>query len=150
MFGVPKYSAALEQIRQERNVEGLFNHNLVAVDHRRKVATFATGADGNKVEREFDLLHVVPPQVAPDFVKQSPLGASSDALSSASSSSFRARGTDSSVCALAHSRRRRVGRRRPGHDPVDQVRQRLLARRRVVAPQLEDGRRHFEPGTRPR
>ncbi|GAA5855081.1 hypothetical protein JCM9279_001803 [Rhodotorula babjevae] len=73
MFGVPKYSAALEQIRQQRNVEGLFNHNLVAVDNKRKVATFATGADGKTVEREFDLLHVVPPQVAPDFVKQSPL-----------------------------------------------------------------------------
>ena len=82
MFGVPKYSAALEQIRQERNVEGLFNHNLVAIDNERKVATFATGADGKTVEREFDLLHVVPPQVAPDFVKQSPLGASSTASSS--------------------------------------------------------------------
>lgn len=38
MFGVPKYSAALEKIRQERNVEGLFNHNLVAIDNARKVA----------------------------------------------------------------------------------------------------------------
>ncbi|GAA5851813.1 hypothetical protein JCM8547_000064 [Rhodosporidiobolus lusitaniae] len=72
MFGVPKYSAALEKIRQQRNVEGLFNHNLVSIDNKRKVATFATG-EGKTAEREFDFLHVVPPQVAPDFIKASPL-----------------------------------------------------------------------------
>ncbi|BGP43989.1 hypothetical protein JCM10449v2_008046 [Rhodotorula kratochvilovae] len=72
MFGVPKYSAALEKIRQERNVEGLFNHNLVAIDNAKRVATFAAG-EGKTVDREFDFLHVVPPQVAPDFIKASPL-----------------------------------------------------------------------------
>ncbi|GAA5828581.1 hypothetical protein JCM11251_000862 [Rhodosporidiobolus azoricus] len=72
MFGVPKYSAALEKIRQQRNVEGLFNHNLVSIDNKRRVATFSTG-DGKTAEREFDLLHVVPPQVAPDFIRNSPL-----------------------------------------------------------------------------
>ncbi|BGP20809.1 hypothetical protein JCM10213_001313 [Rhodosporidiobolus nylandii] len=72
MFGVPKYSAALEKIRQERNVEGLFSHNLVSIDNAKKVATFSTG-EGKTAEREFDFLHVVPPQVAPDFIKASPL-----------------------------------------------------------------------------
>lgn len=72
MFGVPKYSAALEKIRQERNVEGLFNHNLVSIDNKRKVATFAAG-EGKTVEREFGFLHVVPPQTAPDFLKGSPI-----------------------------------------------------------------------------
>lgn len=76
MFGVPKYSAALEKIRQERNVTGLFNHNLVAIDNAKKVATFATGPDGKTSEQEFDFLHVVPPQGAPDFLKGSPIGAS--------------------------------------------------------------------------
>ncbi|GAA5932512.1 hypothetical protein JCM1841_000233 [Sporobolomyces salmonicolor] len=72
MFGVPKYSAALEKLRQERNVEGAFNHNLVSIDNKARVATFAT-ADGKTAEREFDFLHVVPPQTSPDFVKNSPL-----------------------------------------------------------------------------
>ncbi|GAA5988455.1 hypothetical protein JCM10908_003574 [Rhodotorula pacifica] len=73
MFGVPKYSAALEKIRQERNVTGLFNHNLVSIDNAKKVATFATGPDGKTSEQEFDFLHVVPPQGAPDFLKGSPI-----------------------------------------------------------------------------
>jgi len=73
MFGVPKYSAALEKIRQERNVEGLFNHNLISIDNSSRVATFSAG-EGKTVEREFDFLHVVPPQTAPDFIKNSPIG----------------------------------------------------------------------------
>ncbi|GAA6063321.1 hypothetical protein JCM10212_005489 [Sporobolomyces blumeae] len=72
MFGVPKYSAALEKIRKERDVEGLFNHNLVSIDNKARVATFSVG-EGKTVEREFDFLHVVPPQVAPDFIKDSPI-----------------------------------------------------------------------------
>ncbi|BGP04017.1 hypothetical protein NBRC10513v2_007758 [Rhodotorula toruloides] len=72
MFGVPKYSAALEKIRQQRSVTGLFNHNLVEIDNKRRVATFAT-PEGGKKEEEFGFLHVVPPQRAPDFVKSSPL-----------------------------------------------------------------------------
>ncbi|HJO34779.1 MAG TPA: FAD/NAD(P)-binding oxidoreductase, partial [Gammaproteobacteria bacterium] len=45
---------------------------LVAVDPGRKVASFAR-ADGERVERPYELLHVVPPQSAPEFIKASPL-----------------------------------------------------------------------------
>jgi len=77
MFAVPKYSAALEELRQERNVEGLFQHNLVAVDPKLKVATFKNLADGGKeVQRGYDFLHVVPPQKPWDFVAKSALGTS--------------------------------------------------------------------------
>lgn len=75
MFGVPKYNAALEKLRVERNVEGLFNHNLVKVDGPARKATFVK-PDGSKVEKSFDLLHVTPPQCPPDFIKSSPLGLS--------------------------------------------------------------------------
>ncbi|CAI4213471.1 unnamed protein product [Parascedosporium putredinis] len=53
MFAVPKYAAALEELRQERNVEGLFQHNLVAVDPKLKVATFKNFADGGKEPWDF-------------------------------------------------------------------------------------------------
>lgn len=76
MFGVPKYSAALEKLRVERKVEGLFSHNLVSIDNAKREATFAT-ADGGKVVESFDLLHVVPPQGPMDFIKGSPIGSSS-------------------------------------------------------------------------
>ena len=82
MFAVPKYSQALEKLRRDRGVEGLFRHNLVEVDARRKVARFeaeddAADAAGQKprlVEREFDFLHVVPPQKPWSWVAKSPLG----------------------------------------------------------------------------
>ncbi|RYP22865.1 hypothetical protein DL765_001461 [Monosporascus sp. GIB2] len=74
MFAVPKYSEALERLRRERNVEGLFQHNLVAVDAKNKVATFKNLADNDKeVQREFGFLHVVPPQKPWDWVAKSPL-----------------------------------------------------------------------------
>ncbi|KAK3935321.1 hypothetical protein QBC46DRAFT_397742 [Diplogelasinospora grovesii] len=74
MFAVPKYAQALEDLRVQRHVEGLFQHNLVSVDAKSKVATFKNLADGGKeVQREFDFLHVVPPQKPWDFVAKSPL-----------------------------------------------------------------------------
>ncbi|KAF4418930.1 sulfide:quinone oxidoreductase mitochondrial precursor [Fusarium acutatum] len=69
MFGVPKYSAELEKMRQERGVEGLFQHDLVAIEGNN--AVFANGQD--KVTRPFDFLHVVPKMGPHAFVKNSAL-----------------------------------------------------------------------------
>ncbi|KAI3321283.1 FAD/NAD(P)-binding domain-containing protein [Xylariaceae sp. AK1471] len=71
MFAVPKYSQVLDALRRERNVEGLFQHNLVAVDAKKKVATFKNLAEGASVQREFGFLHVVPPQKPWDWVAKS-------------------------------------------------------------------------------
>ncbi|KAL8302870.1 hypothetical protein RB597_005445 [Gaeumannomyces tritici] len=72
MFGVPKYSAALEKLRVERGVEGLFQHDLVEVNGT--TATFAVAGSSDKVTRKFGLLHVVPKMGPHAFVKNSPLG----------------------------------------------------------------------------
>lgn len=71
MFGVPKYNAALEALRQERGVEGLFGHDLVEVDGNRAVFARPDGKD--QVRRPFDLMHVVPKMGPHAFVKNSPL-----------------------------------------------------------------------------
>ncbi|KAK4149164.1 hypothetical protein C8A00DRAFT_38240 [Chaetomidium leptoderma] len=71
MFGVPKYSAALEALRVERGVEGLFGHDLVEVDGN--TAVFARPDGKAPVRRPFDLLHVVPKMGAHAFVKNSAL-----------------------------------------------------------------------------
>lgn len=70
MFGVPKYSAKLEELRKERGVEGLFQHDLVSIDGDK--ATFAL-PDGQQATRQFDLLHVVPKMGPHAFVAKSPL-----------------------------------------------------------------------------
>lgn len=75
MFAVPKYAKALEALRVQRKIEGLFQHNLIAVDAGSNTATFKNLADPNstEVKKEFGLLHVVPPQKPFDFVAKSPL-----------------------------------------------------------------------------
>lgn len=71
MFGVPKYSATLEKLRIERSVEGLFQHNLIAVEGN--TATFTGPGGKGTAKRDFDLLHVVPKNTPYDFVKNSAL-----------------------------------------------------------------------------
>jgi len=76
MFGVPFFAKALSKVIQDYGITTHFNHNLVAIDGAAKTASFeATDADGNKsiVTKEFDMIHVTPPQSAPDFIKTSPL-----------------------------------------------------------------------------
>ena len=76
LFGVAAYVPALMEYIKAYNVDLQFNHNLAAVDGAAKTATFVrTGADGakDKIVKEFDMLHVVPPQIAPDFIRSSPL-----------------------------------------------------------------------------
>ncbi|TIB11134.1 hypothetical protein E3P92_02980 [Wallemia ichthyophaga] len=72
MFAVPKYSQALEKLRVERDVNGLFGTNLTEVDAANRVAKFSQG-EGKTVEKEYNLLHVVPPQAPLEFYKNSPL-----------------------------------------------------------------------------
>lgn len=71
MFGVPKYAAALEKLRVERGVEGLFTHDLVAIDGN--TATFARPDGQDQVKKHFDFLHVSPKNVPHSFVKNSAL-----------------------------------------------------------------------------
>lgn len=71
MFGVPKYSAKLEELRKERSVEGLFQHDLIAIDGN--TATFTCPDGKGQITKGFDFLHVVPKNRPHDFVKNSVL-----------------------------------------------------------------------------
>lgn len=76
LFGVADYVPALMEYVKAYGIELNFGHNLTAIDGDRRVATFAsTSADGNAQTHDlpFDMIHVVPPQTAPDFIRNSPL-----------------------------------------------------------------------------
>lgn len=76
IFGVKEYVPALMEYVKKYRANLNFGENLVRIDGPNKTAWFEkTDSDGNKhlVERKFDMLHVSPPQSAPDFVKVSPL-----------------------------------------------------------------------------
>lgn len=71
MFGVPKYSAKLNELRVERGVEGCFQHDLVAIEGNQAVFTLPEGK--GEVTKKFDLLHVTPKMGPYAFVKNGPL-----------------------------------------------------------------------------
>lgn len=75
IFGVPFYAKALDTVAANYGIALKFGHNLVAVDGPARRAVFETTVNGQTAREElpFDLLHVVPPQSAPDFIKSSPL-----------------------------------------------------------------------------
>ncbi|MYM39412.1 bifunctional protein tyrosine phosphatase family protein/NAD(P)/FAD-dependent oxidoreductase [Duganella qianjiadongensis] len=76
LFGVADYVPALMEYVQTYGIQLSFGNTLVRVNGPARIATFrCTGANGVEqlVERPFDLLHVVPPQVAPDFIRVSSL-----------------------------------------------------------------------------
>ncbi|HEX5344451.1 MAG TPA: TIGR01244 family sulfur transferase [Duganella sp.] len=76
LFGVADYVPALMEYVQAYGIDLQFGRTLVAVDGPARIATFRqTGADGAVHDEQlpFDLLHVVPPQIAPDFVRASAL-----------------------------------------------------------------------------
>ncbi|MCY0999460.1 FAD/NAD(P)-binding oxidoreductase [Myxococcus sp. MISCRS1] len=75
IFGVQPFARVLEDVVKRYGIQTHFGHDLVAVDGARREATFETMRDGQKtrVTLGYDLLHVTPPQSAPDFIRNSPL-----------------------------------------------------------------------------
>lgn len=76
LFGVADYVPALQTYVDKYNAALHFGHRLVKVDGAAKKAWFEHVDSSGKaltVETNFDMLHVCPPQKAPDFIRNSPL-----------------------------------------------------------------------------
>ncbi|NDH03442.1 MAG: TIGR01244 family phosphatase, partial [Marivivens sp.] len=76
LFGVKDYVPALEKYVEKYDASLNFFHNLISIDGPAKKATFAVAkpdTEATTVTVDFDMIHVVPPQVAPDFIRVSPL-----------------------------------------------------------------------------
>lgn len=81
LFSVPIVSEKIRMLFGERRIATQFGQTLTAIDPGAKRATFATvttdPATGQAVnsttEMDYDYLHVIPPQRAPDVIRQSGL-----------------------------------------------------------------------------
>ena len=76
LFGVKDYVPALMEYVERYGIDLHFQHTLTRIDGPGRRAWFTrTDADGTKseVETGFDMIHVVPPQMPPDFLRVSPL-----------------------------------------------------------------------------
>lgn len=76
LFGVPTFVPPLMKYVEAYNARLAFQSVLVKVDGSNKTAWFdVTDAEGvvTRHEKTFDMLHVVPPQQAPDVIRRSEL-----------------------------------------------------------------------------
>lgn len=76
LFGVATFVAPLMKYIEKYRARLAFNSNLVKVDGPAQTAWFEVKDAAGAVTlqaKKFDLLHVVPPQVSPDFIRQSSL-----------------------------------------------------------------------------
>ncbi|MHA8077283.1 NAD(P)/FAD-dependent oxidoreductase [Aquirufa sp. TARAVU-A1A] len=76
VFGVEKYENTLKKVIAHYGINTQFFVKLVEIDGAAKIAKFVGIGDSNKdqvYEVAFDMIHVTPPQSAPDFIKSSPI-----------------------------------------------------------------------------
>lgn len=76
LFGVPFFVPPLQRAVDRYGIKVHYKHELKAVDGPARTALFTAhgpGGEAHEVARRFDMIHVTPPQSAPDFIKRSPL-----------------------------------------------------------------------------
>lgn len=79
LFGVAAYVPALMDYVRRYGIHLNLESRLVEFDGPARTAVFdqKRGGEIARVEERFDMIHVVPPQVAPDFIRESVLAAPS-------------------------------------------------------------------------
>ncbi|MBC7508178.1 MAG: NAD(P)/FAD-dependent oxidoreductase [Ferruginibacter sp.] len=76
IFGVKEYAATLTEVVKNDNIKPHFGVNVNEIDGANKTVYYEEKNADGVVERKainFDICHAVPPQSAPDFIKNSPL-----------------------------------------------------------------------------
>ena len=71
LFGVPIVAEKVRMLFGDRGITSHMQHQLLGIDADRRRARFST-PDGS-VELDYDYIHVIPPQRAPEVVRQSGL-----------------------------------------------------------------------------
>ncbi|MHB8718400.1 MAG: NAD(P)/FAD-dependent oxidoreductase [Candidatus Dormibacteria bacterium] len=74
MFGVPEFSRVLDGVVARYGIDVRLQHEVTAIDAERRELTVTNRGEGGGSETlGYDMLHAVPPQSAPDWIKRSPL-----------------------------------------------------------------------------
>ena len=77
IFGVPEFAEPLSRVVAHYSIDTRFGHELVEVRPSQREAVFKT-RNGPTTTLTYDLLHAVPPQSAPEFLKSGPLAVVDD------------------------------------------------------------------------
>ncbi len=71
LFGVPIVAERVRMLFGDRGIGTQMGRTLTAIDAAAKIATFET--DYGPEDQDYDYIHIIPPQRAPDFIRQSGL-----------------------------------------------------------------------------
>ncbi|MCC6703113.1 MAG: NAD(P)/FAD-dependent oxidoreductase [Fluviicola sp.] len=74
LFAVPKYEKTLLEVVKRGNIDLHLSQKLIEIDGENKRALFQSMTDETETTWvDYDIMHVTPPQSAPDFIRQSDL-----------------------------------------------------------------------------
>lgn len=77
VFGVPEFERTLKKVIARYGITFNTRHELIEISGDKKEAVIRVRNEAEEIVDEkaypFDMIHVVPPQSAPDFIKTSPL-----------------------------------------------------------------------------
>ena len=75
IYGIKEYATVLSGTVERYGIDTRYSHQLVGIEPSKREATFVNTASPEKdrVTIQYDLMHVVPPQRPPAFVRESPL-----------------------------------------------------------------------------
>ncbi len=73
IFSVKEYAATLDKVCERKGIERIFKHKLVELRPERREARFVHTETQAEQVIAYDMIHVTPPQGAPNMVKQSAL-----------------------------------------------------------------------------
>lgn len=87
IFGVPEIKKTLMEVVDRKDINLRFGYKLVAVDGPNQIAWYEMAdheseynhkdievlKDGDRIGIKYDMMHLAPPQTAPDFIRNSPL-----------------------------------------------------------------------------
>ncbi len=72
-FQVKKYADSMDKVIARKGIETNYRHNLIEIDGERREALFKHLDTGDELLVKYDMIHVTPPQSAPDFIRKSSL-----------------------------------------------------------------------------
>lgn len=78
MFGVPEFSRVLEDVVRRYGINVHFGSEVTEVRPDAREVVVTSLGSGERTTLPYDMAHLVPPQSAPDWIKQSPLAGADD------------------------------------------------------------------------
>jgi sulfide:quinone oxidoreductase len=73
IFSVPEFAKPLNEVIARKQIETLFEHKLVEIRPAERKAIFQSVEGDDRVESDYQMIHITPPQGPPDVIKDSPL-----------------------------------------------------------------------------